>query len=183
MTDSLPTADFASFSPDAPDMARLSEALAAIPDGAFAQVSVRGVPEASASRLLALDVLETPEAFEIHASVPGIEPEALDITVLGESVRIAGEGRTAETTFVTEESDYRWLVRERPVGRFDRTVSLPLPVDPSGVGATVRDGVLVVTLPKVRHSTVVRIPVRGEAAIPAPLDAGLSDVIGLSPDA
>ena len=146
------------------DPMSLSDALAAIPDDAFVRAPVLGEAAPLSSRL-ALDVLETPDVFEIHASVPGIEPVALDITVLGEVVRIAGEGRAAETPFVTEESDYRWLVRERPVGRFDRTVSLPSPVDAGRVEATVCDGVLVVTLPKLRRSAQVRIPVRGEAAL------------------
>lgn len=164
------TADLISAAPEPLDAVSLSDALAAIPDDVFARGPVAGLPLASAaSQILALDVLETPDVFEIHASVPGIDPAALDITILGDAVRIAGEGRTAETPFVTEESDYRWLVRERPVGRFDRTVSLPSPVDPGSVEATVRDGVLTVTLPKRLRPARVRIPVRGDTA---PADAG-----------
>lgn len=153
------------------DLMGLSDALAAIPDEAFARPPVQGTPDSGASRLLALDVLETPHQFEIHASVPGIAPDSLDITVLGESVRIAGEGHTADSPSVTEESEYRWLVRERPVGRFDRTVGLPSAVDPAGTDATVTDGVLIVTLPKVHRTSQVRIAVRaGEMA---------SDAVGI----
>ncbi|MGN6031334.1 MAG: Hsp20/alpha crystallin family protein [Thermomicrobiales bacterium] len=180
-TTTPPFAGPAASSGESLDLMSLSEALAAIPDDAFARTPVQGVPESGASRLLALDVLETPDHFEIHASVPGIDPASLDITVLGESVRIAGEGHTAESPAVTEESDYRWLVRERPVGRFDRTVSLPSPVDRGAVDATVRDGVLIVTLPKAQRSAQVRIPVRfGES----PTSQGSGEeapVIDLSP--
>ncbi|MGB3329728.1 MAG: Hsp20/alpha crystallin family protein [Thermomicrobiales bacterium] len=161
-------------------MMSLSEALAAIPDDAFTRTPAVQQPEGGASRLLALDVLETADVFEIHASVPGIDPEVLDITVLGESVRIVAEGRTAETPHVTEESDYRWLVRERPVGRADRTVSLPSAVDPAGADATVRDGVLIVTLPKVARPTSVRIAVRAGTEDLASQVADERDVIELA---
>ena len=113
-------------------------------------------------------------------NLPGIDPEVLDITVLGESVRIVAEGRTAETPHVTEESDYRWLVRERPVGRADRTVSLPSAVDPAGADATVRDGVLIVTLPKVARPTSVRIAVRAGTDDLASQGADERDVIELA---
>lgn len=177
MQDSRSTPDFAPPSSEVFDLMSLSEALDAIPDDVFVRMPPQGVPDTGASRLLALDVLETPEVFEIHASVPGMAPESLDITVLGESVRIAGEGRAAETPFVTGESDYRhhWLVRERPAGRFDRTVSLPSPVNPAGTDATVCDGVLIVRLPKVRRSATVRIPVRaGDVTLATPADDGVA---------
>jgi len=179
-TAATPFAGPGASAPDAFDLMSFSEALAAIPDDAFARTPVRGVPESGVSRLLALDVLETPHHFEIHASVPGIDPAALDIAVLGESVRIAGEGHTAESPAVTEESDYRWLVRERPVGRFDRTVSLPSPVDRGAVDATVRDGVLIVTLPKVQRPAQVRIPIRVGASS-RDAEGGDAPVIDLSP--
>ncbi|MGC4104777.1 MAG: Hsp20/alpha crystallin family protein [Thermomicrobiales bacterium] len=160
MSDSLPSADPVISSLEAYELMRLSDALDAIPDDAFVRSPAPGVHDTRVSHQLALDVLETESVFEVHASVPGIDALALDITVLGESVRIVGEGRAADSPFVTDESDYRWLVRERPVGRFDRTVSFPSPVDPLRADATVRDGVLVVTLPKARRSAATRIPVR-----------------------
>lgn len=141
------------------DAASLADALDAIPDDAFSRERVVGLTHAGGGHPLALDVLETEGLFEIHASVPGIDPAALDIMVLGESVRIAGSGVTAETPHVSEEADYRWLLRERPVGRFDRTVSLPSPILPEAAAASVQDGVLIVTLPKAPRVGSVRIPV------------------------
>lgn len=152
----------------------LSDALAAISEEKFVPTPARRLAidaDYSGRSALALDVLETPEVFEIHASVPGLTPEQIDITVLGDGVRIAGEGVVADTGRVTEESDYRWLVRERPLGRFDRSVSLPNAIQPDLATATVDNGVLVVTLPKAALADMHVIPVRsanrehGDAAI------------------
>lgn len=152
----------------AADVASLADALAAIPDDAFTRTLVAGVPDAwdGRSHPLALDVLETADRFEIHASVPGIDPAALDIMVLGESVRIAGSGGTVETPLGSAEVGCRWLLRERPVGRFDRTVSLPSLVSPDAASATVHDGLLIVTLPKARRVGSMSVPVR---SLPAPV--------------
>lgn len=141
----------------------MSEALAAISDEKFVQTPRNPRPGSAQSVALALDVLETPEVFEIHASVPGLAPEAIDITVLGDGVRIAGEQTTIDTGRATEESDYRWLVRERHVGRFDRSVTLPAPIKVNEASAESRDGVLVITLPKEPAFRMTTIPVRAGA--------------------
>lgn len=141
----------------------LSDALAAISEEKFVPTPARRLAidaDHSSRSALALDVLETPEVFEIHASVPGLAPDQIDITVLGDGVRIAGEGVVADTGRVTEESDYRWLVRERPLGRFDRSVNLPNAIQPDLATAKVDNGVLIVTLPKVALADMRVIPVR-----------------------
>ncbi|MGI8485563.1 MAG: Hsp20/alpha crystallin family protein [Thermomicrobiales bacterium] len=138
----------------------LSDALAAISEEKFVPTPARRLAIDSDRSALALDVLETPDVFEIHASVPGLAPEQLDITVLGDGVRIAGENAVADTGRATEESDYRWLVRERPLGRFDRSVSLPSAFQPDLATATVDNGVLIVTLPKAALVEMHVIPVR-----------------------
>lgn len=141
----------------------MSEALAAISEEKFVQAPRNPRPGSAQSVALALDVLETPDVFEIHASVPGLAPEAIDITVLGDGVRIAGEQTTIDTGRATEESDYRWLVRERHVGRFDRSVTLPGAIKVNEASAESRDGVLVITLPKEPAFRMTTIPVRAGA--------------------
>jgi len=89
-----------------------------------------------------LDVWETPEAFVIRADVPGIAMGDLDVTVIGGEVTIAGGRERAEHEGVGLRR------RERAFGRFTRTVSIDAELDGDGVSATLRDGVLTVTLPK-----------------------------------
>ena len=146
--------------PSQDDVMTLAEALDDISDEKFAQYSrAKGRTTAPPMRL-ALDVLETPEVFEIHASVPGVEPELIEISVEGDTVRIAGERTSIDTGRMTEDADYRWLVRERQLGHFDRTVSLPSHVDVNRTTADFIDGVLVVSLPKIVAPVGRTIPVR-----------------------
>lgn len=107
---------------------------------------------------LALDVKETPEKFVVTASVPGVPPSDIDISVLGDTLRIRGHRKE-----VVEEpaEGSRWILRERRFGAFERTVSLPSTVDPEGAAADFKDGVLTITLPKADIAKPRSIPVRG----------------------
>jgi HSP20 family protein len=109
---------------------------------------------------LALDVRETPEQFVVTASVPGVPPSDIDITVLGDTLRIRGH-RKEEVAESPEGS--RWLLRERRFGVFERTVSLPSTVDSEGAAADFKDGVLTISLPKADIAKPRSIPVRGSA--------------------
>lgn len=107
---------------------------------------------------LALDVRETPDTFIITASVPGVPPADIEISVLGDTLRIHGHRKDD----VEETGDgTRWILRERRFGAFERTVSLPSIVDAEGADAEFREGVLTITLPKADVARPKSIPVRG----------------------
>lgn len=107
---------------------------------------------------LAVDVLETPDAYEIYGSVPGLAPEDVEITVLGDSVQIRGERRTP--ALPAEGEGTHWLIRERHAGAFSRTITLPAAVRADEASAEFRDGVLTVRLPKAEEVRGRTIPVR-----------------------
>ncbi len=109
---------------------------------------------------LALDVKETPETFIVTASVPGVPPSDIDITVLGDTLRIRGH-RKEDVEEATEGS--RWLLRERRFGAFERTVSLPSVVNSDGATADFQDGVLTISLPKADIAKPRSIPVTGSS--------------------
>ena len=110
---------------------------------------------------LALDVKETPDSFLVTASVPGVSPADIDITVLGDTLRIRGQRK--EDTEETGEGN-RWLLRERRFGAFERTVSLPSVVKSDEATADFKDGVLTIALPKADVAKPRSIPVKGAAA-------------------
>ena len=109
---------------------------------------------------LAVDVRETPDAFVVTASVPGVSPEEVDITVLGDVLRIRGERRDDRQE---EDQNGRWLIRERRFGAFERTIGLPTTVKADAATADFKDGVLTVTLPKAEEAKPRSIRVRGGA--------------------
>ena len=83
------------------------------------------------------------EGGKIRMPLPGIAPDKLDISVLGEVVTLRGQ-RDAEPA----SSDESYLRRELHHGAFNRRVKLPFRVDAQAVKASYVDGILTVTLPR-----------------------------------
>lgn len=92
---------------------------------------------------LAVDMYETNDNLVIKASVPGIKPEQLDVTVQGETLTIKGEMQEEQ-----QREQGRYHFRERRQGSFSRTLTLPFPIQSDKVQATFENGVLMLTLPK-----------------------------------
>lgn len=106
-----------------------------------------------------LDVYETDEAIEIIMDVCGVPAEAIRILFRAGVVLIAGEKAPAVTS--PEQSFH--LV-EREFGRFARAVRVNGAFDVARAHATLRDGELLVELPKMtdRRGSAHRVPVTGD---------------------
>lgn len=101
---------------------------------------------------LPVDIYETDQDVVLKASIPGVKPEDIDISIVGDDVTI--KGHMEEKTEVKEENYVR---REMRCGAMSRTVSLPAPVQADKADAKFENGVLTLTLPKaeeVRPKTV-----------------------------
>ena len=92
---------------------------------------------------LALDVAEKEDAYVVKASVPGVNPEDVEVTLTDNVLTIKGE--TKADREVKEEN---YHLRERRFGQFMRSVTLPLPVNADQIEAVNENGVLTLTLPK-----------------------------------
>ncbi|MFM9105670.1 MAG: Hsp20/alpha crystallin family protein [Chloroflexota bacterium] len=90
--------------------------------------------------------------------MPGVSPADVEITVIGDRLRIRGELRDDAEQ---RDPDSRWILRERRFGAFERSVSLPAAVKPESASAEFRDGVLTITLPKADEARPRSIPVKG----------------------
>jgi len=113
----------------------------------------------------ALNVGSTPEAVEILAFAPGLDPATIEINlergVLTLEGRRAGTLPAAERTDRAERAEARQTVhlQERFDGHFRRVVSLPDDIDATAVQASYRDGVLRITVPRRGQTQPRRIPV------------------------
>ena len=94
-----------------------------------------------------VNVYDDGESYVVRAEIPGIDPADLDIRATADSVVIKGERKPNETT---QETSYRR--RERDHGVFNRSLSLPHPINPDKVMAKYELGVLQVILPKTEDS-------------------------------
>lgn len=104
---------------------------------------------------LALDVAEDADSFVIKASVPGINPDEIEITLTDNVLTIKGEVKEE-----TETKETNWHVRERRYGSFTRNVTLPTPVEADKVEAVNEHGVLTLRLPKAEVVKPKRIAVK-----------------------
>ena len=102
----------------------------------------RARSEQGAAFALPLDITEAENDFVVTASLPGIKPEDVLTTILGDTLAIRGESK------VEEENGHNWLLRERRFGSFQRSVSLGTPINADRATARFEHGVLTLTLPK-----------------------------------
>jgi HSP20 family protein len=110
---------------------------------------------AGAEWMPVMDVIETAEGYVVRLEAPGIHKENLDINLVGEILTITGK---REITPEVEGEGY--LVREQAIGRFVRTIRLPLPVAEKKVTAEYRDGVLMVQLPKDEPAPATKVVIK-----------------------
>ena len=98
----------------------------------------------------ALNIGGTPQSVDIYAFTPGVDPAELDVSLDRGVLTITGE-RAPELP-ADDNNKTTVHVNERFDGRFRRVVSLPDDLDPDGVSAESRDGVLHISI-KRREST------------------------------
>lgn len=92
---------------------------------------------------LAVDLYEKDGSIIAEMSMPGIDAEKLDVSVEDHFLRVSGSSEETK-----EEKNKQYYRKEIRRGTFERAVRLPAPVEREKVTATYKDGLLIVTLPK-----------------------------------
>lgn len=112
----------------------------------------------------AIDVLETETDVHVFADLPGVGADGVDLALQGQVLLI--KAHRSAPAVMTEAT--KPLMRERLALLFERSVTLPVAIDPESVRAVVRDGLLHVTLRKRPEIQARPIPVqRGGESSPA----------------
>lgn len=91
----------------------------------------------------ALNVGHTPQALEIYAFVPGVDPASIEVQLERGLLTISGERRSP---LPDAQSKAAVHIHERFAGKFHRALTLPDDADPEGVDALLQDGVLHITV-------------------------------------
>ncbi|HVL67803.1 MAG TPA: Hsp20/alpha crystallin family protein [Vicinamibacterales bacterium] len=104
-----------------------------------------------------LDVVETPQAFEIVMDVPGVDADHLQIVFARGTVLIAG----TKVPAACSHDGATFHLAERAFGRFARVARVTGAVDAGQARATLRAGELRIRIPRVqeRRGREIRIPV------------------------
>ena len=108
----------------------------------------------------AMNVGNTPTSVEIYAFAPGVDPSKVEINLDRGVLTIEGERRPPIRESGNGNGQSTAHIKERFEGRFRRVVSLPDDVDPDGVSASYRDGVLQVSVKRRESAQPRRIAVQ-----------------------
>jgi len=116
------------------------------------------LPGRAARNYPMINLTEDRDAFYVEALAPGIDPNSINVTVVHNSLTIAGEKLPADAGVETEA----FHRNERAAGRFVRTIDLPSEVDDQKVKADYKNGLLLITLPKTERAKPKQIAVKVE---------------------
>lgn len=125
---------------------------------------------------LTLDLQETDATFVATAALPGYTPEEINVAFVATAAlsRYTPEESTveitggvvsirAEHTTEQEKRDGAWHLHERYTGTVVRAFTLPAPIRQDDARATLRDGVLTVTLPKTTATPSHKVPMQQQS--------------------
>lgn len=107
-----------------------------------------------------VDMYQTDEEVVVKATVPGVKPEQVDVTITGDTLTIKGETKTEEE--VKKENYFR---QERSYGAFSRSILLPSSLQTDKAEASFENGVLTLTIPKAEESKPKQIKIKPKGVI------------------
>jgi HSP20 family protein len=118
---------------------------------AFALLSDREAAEQDDVWAPPVDIYERDDSLVLLVDLPGLERDDIDLQVEANSLTIQGaRSRTAPVGGIR---------LERPAGRFRRSFRIGIAIDPAGVRASYRAGVLEIELPKAASTGPARVTI------------------------
>ncbi|HXJ16790.1 MAG TPA: Hsp20 family protein [Candidatus Polarisedimenticolia bacterium] len=102
-----------------------------------------------------MNITESDDALAVQAEVPGFSPNELEINIEARRLTISGKKETRE-----ERKKGKTIYQERCSNEILRAVDLPAEVDATKATATLKNGVLELTLPKAARAKTTRVEVR-----------------------
>ena len=106
---------------------------------------------------LSVDVYQTADSIVIKSTIAGVKPEDVDVAIENDMLTIRGQRKVDE-----EIAEENYFYQECYWGGFSRSIILPVEVVTDEIDASLRDGVLTVTLPKAKKAKGISIKVKRE---------------------
>ena len=120
-------------------------------DRAFAPL----LAETAQATYPAVNMWQGENSIAITAEMPGVGADDIEISVKNDTLTLTGERKAPESG-----EKAAWHLRERPFGKFARTIRLPYRVDPDKVEAHFHDGVLEIEMQRPEEDLPRRIKVK-----------------------
>ncbi len=120
------------------------------------RVATTAVPEFEEGEgQLTVDVYQDKDAIIVQSTVAGVNPDELEINITNESITIRGRREKSESI---EAKNY--FYQECFWGTFSRSIILPQEVDPEKSSAALKNGVLMVRMPKLTRQKARKLKVK-----------------------
>jgi HSP20 family protein len=100
-----------------------------------------------------MNVWSSTDGVVVEAELPGIDPKAVDVSVLGDELTLTGKLNDDVVKGIT------FTRRERPSGAFERRLKLGFQANAEGVKANYTKGVLRITIPRAEEEKPKRIAI------------------------
>ena len=140
------------------EMMSLRQAMDRLFEDSFIRPS-RLWPELRAGEL-PIDMYQTKDDVVVKATLPGVKPEELDISITGDTLTIKGEHKEEQEV---KEKDY--LCKECRYGAFSRSVTIPTQVESDKAEAVFENGILTLIIPKSEQVKPKSIKVKAKGVI------------------
>jgi len=122
----------------------------------------------SPSLVAPIDVFESEQTYHVHALLPGIQPEEIELTVQGNTLTFRGHLQPS----VKPEQQVTWLAQEIGSGSFERSVTFPKPIDSEKIATQYTNGLLMMAVPIHESNRPKRISVTASEPKPVAVEAG-----------
>lgn len=136
------------------DALSLRDAMGRLLEDSF--VTPRGGMAGMGGMDLAVDMFETDNELVVTSALPGVKAEDLQITITGDALCIKADIKSESSADTAS-----WHRQERRYGSCSRSLTLPVAVQSDKAEASLRDGVLRLTLPKAEEAKPKSIKVSG----------------------
>lgn len=102
-----------------------------------------------------LDVYEDGANLVVKATLPGMKPDDINVSIQDNVLTITGETRMEE-----ERKEKQHHIREQYYGKFERSIMLPYPIQIDKADSDYCNGILTLTLPKSEEARAKRIEIK-----------------------
>jgi HSP20 family protein len=136
------------------DLRHLKERVDTLFQDVLGRAGTEALPEADGAWRPPVDVWAEGDSYHVRVDLPGVGPGDVSVEVEDGVLHLRGERRAGGSV---PRGDY--LRAERPYGRFAVSMALPSSVDPQGVEARQRDGVVEILLRSKREDRASRVRV------------------------